>query len=981
VDRPKPGNDPDLAHATADTRRLGDPNFDASPAVPVIPRGTQVGRFLILEPLGQGGMGMVYGAYDSQLDRKIALKFLAAAADGSSPTDAATGRLQREAQAMARLSHPNVVPIYDVGTFENRVFLAIEYIEGVTLRDWLKSNPHRSWREVLRVFIEAGRGLAAAHEAGIVHRDFKPANVLIGKDGRVRVTDFGLARAAGSLGDKPPTIPARPETDSPSGLLNTPLTQAGAVVGTAGYAAPEQLFSSFVDARTDQFSFSVSLYEGLYGERPFSGNNLHAYATSLTVDSIPAPPKEAKVPLWLRRIVLRGLQANKDRWPSMGAMLDALAKDPDEERRRRLKWAGGVGAAALLGTLAAVGLWRGATAGGRRCRGMEKEMAGVWDASRKAAVRAAFLSSGRPYAEDTAELVARRLDDYGRAWVGARVEACEATHVRGEQSEALLDLRMACLDRRSVELRALVDVFAEKASAEVVDKAVEASAKLAPLGACADTQALRLAVPPPADPSTRAKVDELRRRLAEAKALDDAGRYPEGLVIARKVTEDARPLGYAPVLAEGLLEQASLEESSGDAKAAEATLREALMASADAKDDGIAANVWARLLDVVGYRLARPGEALSLRPYAEAALRRSGSDLDAQARFWGSLSSVSFSQGNYDEARQSDERALAIREKSLDADHPDIAASLNNLGGDFYVQGRYDEARQSYERSLAIRQKVLGANHPSVAASLNNLALVFQSQGRYDEARVDLERALAIQEKALGPDHPNVAASLNNLGLVLDAQGRYDEARRNFERALAIRQKAYGPDHPHVASSLSGLGDVCRKLGRYDEARQHYEQALEIRQKVFGPDHADTAAALNNLGLVSWAQGRYAEAERYHQRALAIWEKAVGPNHPDVAWALTGLAEAELSLGRPDGARAAAERAVRLREAGGVAALEIAESRFVLARALWTLDRERPRAVDLAQRAREAFAKAGEGAAKNLTQVETWLAEHHGSVR
>ncbi|MBL4686819.1 MAG: serine/threonine protein kinase, partial [Nannocystaceae bacterium] len=233
--------------------------------------GERLGRFRVLERLGKGGMGVVYSAYDPQLDRKIAVKLLRPDVQDGMGSEAATARLLREAQAMAKISDPNVIVVHEVGVLKGRVFLAMEFVDGGTLGSWMAKRP--SWREVLEVFLKAGSGLVAAHRGGLVHRDFKPENVLMGTDGRVRVVDFGLAR---SLFDEEVEehntrpIGEEPELDS----FNTPLTRTGAIMGTPAYMSPEQHLGRPATARADQFSFCVAMWEALFGSRPFRGTSL-----------------------------------------------------------------------------------------------------------------------------------------------------------------------------------------------------------------------------------------------------------------------------------------------------------------------------------------------------------------------------------------------------------------------------------------------------------------------------------------------------------------------------------------------------------------------------------------------------------------------------------------------------------------------------------------------------------------------------------
>jgi serine/threonine protein kinase len=309
--------------------------------------GDKVGRYLILTTLGTGGMGVVFSAYDPQLDRKVALKLLRAGITYN--TKDARTRLRREAQAIAQLSHPNVVNVYDVGeTEEGDLYIAMEFVEGDTLSQWLKKYP-RTWREIVDVFLQAARGVIAAHGVGLLHRDFKPDNVLVGGDGRVRVTDFGLARSV-----MVPLLPERGDTKVPTvAALNVDLTATGTVLGTPRYMAPEQLVGPDIDARGDQFSFCVALYEALYGQHPLPG------ATSVSMlekgDSAFPPPELPKVPGEIGKAVMRGLEKDRaKRFPSMGALVSELMPAPKRAPARYAVAA--LASLVLLGGLTAA-LW------------------------------------------------------------------------------------------------------------------------------------------------------------------------------------------------------------------------------------------------------------------------------------------------------------------------------------------------------------------------------------------------------------------------------------------------------------------------------------------------------------------------------------------------------------------------------------------------------------------------------------------------
>jgi serine/threonine protein kinase len=269
-------------------------------------------------------MGVVFAAYDPQLDRKVALKLLRTGLNLSSKE--ARTRLKREAQAIAQLSHPNVVAVYDVGATEaGDLYIAMEFVEGDTLTSWLKKWP-RTWREILDVFLQAGRGLGAAHATGLLHRDFKPDNVLVGGDGRVRVTDFGLARSV--LG---PDEGTRPRADMTA--LQIDLTATGTVLGTPRYMAPEQLTSADIDARADQFSFCIALFEALYGTHPLAdGTSIKMLENNVAASP---PPEGTKVPAATGRVVSRGLEKDpKKRYPNMAQLIAELSPRPERSKLR-----------------------------------------------------------------------------------------------------------------------------------------------------------------------------------------------------------------------------------------------------------------------------------------------------------------------------------------------------------------------------------------------------------------------------------------------------------------------------------------------------------------------------------------------------------------------------------------------------------------------------------------------------------------------
>ncbi|HEX8703798.1 MAG TPA: serine/threonine-protein kinase [Myxococcaceae bacterium] len=997
------------------------------PELPALmPGNTLAGRYTVLDKLGQGGMGVVVAAYDARLDRRVALKLLRRLERGEGE-ELEEAWLVREAQAMAKLSHPNVVAVYDAGTLEDgSIFIAMEYIQGQNLRRWRNQEP-RAWRQVLEAYVAAGRGLAAAHAAGLIHRDFKADNVLVGQDGRVRVTDFGLARtqsAAESGGQAPalprpsqePVAPSRArastdlmETARPSGSWTSAPTLPGLFMGTPAYMAPELFRGSPADLRTDLFAFCASLYEALFGQLPFKGSSPTDFTRAQLEGKVATPPEASEVPAWVTRTVLWGLQPEPARRPpSMEALLAALQKDPEVKRRMLLR-RGTVGLTMVGLAALAVWGWTRQQTPVSDCASVQRQLDGVWDAGVKARVREAMLGSQLSYAPDTFSRVSTVLDDYAEGWVTQRREVCEFARQQAIQAQGLSVRREYCLERRRSQLRALTELLARAPDRELVPKAVQVAQSLPPLEYCADVKALTAAVPPPEDPALRVKAESLQQELDGLEALLDAGKYKDALARADTLLSQAGQVGHMPLHARALFLAALARDGTGDYKGAEDLARQASVLAARSKELVVAARASGLVLFLTGYRQARHQDATLLKLGVDMAVELVDDDLIRANAFntQGILLSV---QGRYEEARQQYERAVALREKVLGPEHPVVTPSLNNLGNVLEEMGRYEESRRMHERVLAIREKVLGPQHPDMASALGNLGNVLTSLGRYEEALAKheralavreqalgaehplvantltnlsdslrtlgryeesqrmIERALAIQEKALGAEHPRIAVTLYSFGLVLEGLGQYEQARQEYERTLAIQEKALGAEHGDLGDPLSGLGRLAEAQGRYEEARQKYERALALREKGLGAEHVQVANSLNELSSVLTVLKRYEEAERLSARARAVMEKALGPGHPELADSLLVAGRLRLARGKPE------EAVPLLEQALAISSPQLrARSQFSLAQALWAVGKERPRAVALATQAREYWQGLGH---PGLSEASRWLTAH-----
>jgi len=857
---------------TGEDSEDGGPRFDPQK----FERGARMGRYMLLKPLGEGGMGVVYAAYDPELDRKVALKLLRTDPQGPEPT-AGRARLLREAQAMARISHPNVCAVYDAGTFQEQIFIAMEFVEGTTLHDWLAAKP-RPWRELLRVFIEAGQGLAAAHEAGLVHRDFKPGNVLIGKGERALVTDFGLARLTSMQEEDKATVELILGS-APSSALNSAVTRADIVMGTPTYMPPEQYMGITPDARSDQFSFCAALFWSLYSLRPFEPQKVYEAARVLASErpggaavSLPSvvqePPARSEVPAWVRRAVLRGLSLRpQERFPSMRELLEALAQEPRRARRRRVLLGTGLAVVAAVG--AGVALRRG----GPVCEGAEQQVAQVWNPGMRGQLEAAFTATGRPFAREAARSVGQVLDGYARDWARQHTEACVATRVQGVQTEMLLSLRAVCLERRRKELGATVRLLAA-ADARLVTRAVDVAHSLPSLLECQDIDSLSAVEALPAEPTQRARVEQLDAELAELQALARAGRYDDFLKGATKLEPEVAATGYLPLRAELQASLGWTQQRMGKADEGARRLEQAVNDAEVARADRLKASALSQLLFVRGIQ-GQAEQAEQWARLAESTIARLGGDAQLSAQVKGNLGNVALRQGRYAEAQRYFEETRKLQEGVLSPEHPHRSQTTYNLGLVALLIGEPSRAVQLLAEALRDKEAALGPQHPEVANCHNMLAWAHRDAGDTATSLRHAEQALTIRKAVFGEAHPLVADALDARGMTLIKLERYDEARTDFETALALKQKALGPDSQELSFSYDGIGQALLAAGRAGEAVAPLRKALSF-EDVEPEPLAESGFALARALVESGGAlpEALAEARKAQERFTQLGKKA-----------------------------------------------------------------------------------------------------------
>jgi tetratricopeptide (TPR) repeat protein len=816
----------------------------------IVPRSpseapTRVGRYAVGELLGAGATGSVHAAHDPELDRAVALKRLHAGGDATQ-----RARLLREAQALARLAHPNVVTVFDVGLENDEVYVAMELVRGASLRVWMAGAHSRA--EILATLVAAGRGLAAAHARGLVHRDFKPENVLVGEDGRVKVVDFGLAHEDAGTLEEGADVEA-----------SSTLTATGALLGTPAYMAPEQIDHAMrgarvpVDARADQFSFAVTAWEALEGSRPFAGaSRLKELREAIER----GPPRARRIARPLERALARALRADpRERWASMDALLATLAPAAS-----RSGWivAGTVGAAALaaVAALAAPG-----SSASMRCEASAHTLEARRDRSAEAAIGPGLASE---------------LDRWATRWASQRVEVCEATHVRHEQSEARLDVRMACLDRLSDRFVAVTGALATD---EGVRNAPELLATLEDPARCVRDESDAV----PDDASSR-----LARATLEDATLALAAGEPAR---ALEVLGAADPEALAPSLRVArALVRAEASRTLGRYDEALTAAQGALFVAEEHEGERVL-GAWIEVLRVLGAS-GRFREADDLLAHAEAARRRrTPSDVDEEAF----------------------RRARA-----------NVRAGLGDLDG---ARADLDEVARSITGRLGPRAIELASIH----ASLGNLARL---EARFDEALREHEAALAIDREVLGPRHPRVARDLHNVGGVLRARGRLDEAVARYEEALSISIASYGEHHPETALTRNSLGLVAFARRDLARARALWEAALVDLEAA---EHGDVSLVHHNLALLELDEDHPDRALVQIRAALAIDRDRVGIDAKRVAAEDLVLARALSALERREEAREALLRTIESAERLGEVELRTEAEALLAGLATTTETRDR----------------------------------------
>jgi serine/threonine protein kinase/tetratricopeptide (TPR) repeat protein len=862
-----------------------EPDENSSSRPDWLARGETIGRYVVLECLGGGGMGVIYSAWDPKLDRKLAIKVVRSR-HGRMSSTRGRARLLREGQALARLRHPNVITVHDVGAHEGQEFVAMEFVEGRTLHDRLLHGTRPPVREIMDVFLQIGRGLAAAHRAGLVHRDVKPENVMIGADGRVLVLDFGIAREG--LGPdseiledpeldqdrdpEPDDEPAQASEDAsepqavPHEVVGdhtplVPLTRSGAIVGTPAYMSPEQHRGLEVDARSDQFSFCVAMWEALNGEKPYGEGSRQKLLARMRLGHV-RPFRNRDVARRVSVALHRGLAWNPDdRHANMETLLEAL-NPRGRALEARLWWGLAVGSVAgmLIGIAATVmSLDEDAvpTAEPPSCASVGRELAEVWTPERSDELARAFEQTGLERASPSWVRAREHLDGWAARWIAARQQTCVAHFVDHRDSASIHDQRVACLEQQRGRFVELLGVL-EQPDAPLIDGAVAAAVDLPAPEQCADAKHLRElqhAMPEPESAAARQRLAELRSELEQLELRAESGRWWEELEHSSQLVAAAREARHPPLLARALLVHVIYVEHAYDGLyefvEAEQLLLEAAGLAAIAGDPHTQTQALIEAARRIGAS-GRHEEAERWLAFAEAVASTTTTQVPWSVAIADARAIIARASGRLEVARE-DLRA-AVTQLEHDGD-PTLALPgiLKHLALVDSKLGDQREAVQLLRRALVLDEQAYGPAHPRVAAIRHDLARVLEQRGEQQAALGEYQRALSIYENIHGPGRETARVRID-LGMALARTGQCADAWQPLERAIVEARAYYSLESPLLASSLEGLARACDFS--HPDAAMHAHEAVELRERMQGSRHPDFAEALGieALSLVALEQ-------------------------------------------------------------------------------------------------------------------------------
>ena len=964
---------------------------------------TKLSRYVLLKRIGSGGGGIVYVAYDSELEREVAIKVLHhRRARGHANGHA---RLLREAQTLARISHANVVAVHDVASYAVQelsswrsepvepsdgcgVFVVMDYVRGQTLGQWARASD-RHWRERLDVLLAAGRGLAAAHASGVVHRDFKPSNVLIGDDGRVLVSDFGLATAQGQSDSEvdggrstvvPHRRPSRAHRDRDrmaaaaepipsSGAVWMRLTHGGAVLGTPEFMAPEQHRGEVADTHTDQYSFCATAFEILFGQPAFDGRSPDRLL-ELKLAGIVRPSDRHGVPSRVERAILRGLEPEPtQRHPSLAVLLDELERGA-RQRRQQVVAGAVAGVVGLVGVLAVV-MHGQHQARAQACEQQANLIDDAWGDATRRAGQAAFLATEVPYATSVWESVAATLDGYAQRWSTMRSEVCLEVALAPAPRREQLQRRAACLDRDLDRFGALSELFTN-ANTRIVERATHATAALPALDACLDDDRLAAEFGHRAGATGSAVGHVAATGLARAHNLLEAGEYARGRVLLDGMLGAEATHELVPMRAPALLLRGRIRAAQGDALGAEQDLFAAQLAAERVGDSETAVLSLAYMIPVKSSLLGRYDDAERSAEQAAAKLEHHRGSPQTEAALAYELGRLRVLQGRPESARRHLLDALDLVLTYAHSDAP-IARVRTQLGKALHKSGDFAGAARQYELAQEIWQRLAGPHHPGFGELLHRRSVTAVRRHKLDEALEHAERSREILIAAFGQGHPQVVRAVDQIGRILGAQGRVEESLAFHQQAVRATRTLHSSDHPELARVVHNLGRRLLQLGRTDEALAHLEEAMSIWRAQPTPVGTSLAHALTSIGLVYVAREEWSWALPPLREALELRERAYGCDHHKTIETVVPLVSAYAANGERQQAFALLDRVEG--ELGPRPDAPRERAALTFARAQLVLEDDPVQALALAAVGETLYLQAGR-AQLEADEVAAWMRAH-----
>lgn len=839
--------------------------------------GDSIGRYLLISELGAGGMGVVYEGFDPDLDRRVAVKLLhlgpgEAATRAARDTELDQAQLMLEAQSLAKLAHPNIVAIYDVGHAHEQIYMAMELVDGVSLSDWLKRSV-RPWRSIVELFVQVADGLAAAHAAKIVHRDMKPDNVIVGHDGRVRILDFGLAHEGHGSQLWDPDRTGRSLNSAPSATQVD--QQRHRVAGTPSYMAPEQHAGSDTDGRSDQYALCVSLYQALYGNRPFRGHSLGELARAkLSLKLSPAKYRR-RVPRWLHELVLRGLAVDPDkRHPSMAALADQLRDRLSPRRRRSF-------AVAMVATACVASFSLQVVAGARQreqCSGHNARAATIWNDDADQRLGAAFQSTGVQYADQTHRAVAARLDEYMHSWTEQWRGACKATYLEGTQTPAELRLRNECLEAKLRQVQVVVQRWTQNPDRRTIDDAHAALDRMAPLEDCDDGQSWLNSAALPSDPEARARALDIESDMLEAELAFRVGHYGRATELAQASLEVAEAIDFDKGQTQGHMMLSRLAADTMRADLARRHVARAVDLAEQSGDDRMAARATTEALWIRGYQLAEAARTDELVAHARAHVQRVAHDVDLHAGFLRAHAVVLATQHQLPQSVPIFRELIEVLESEYGVGHPRILSHYANLGLTLMRVGQFAEAETLLARTSNGEAQLYGADHPGRIKNLVNLATLYMQTRRATQALTLMDEVDRISQSSDTDAAMQKLHSWSSWAMMLESVDRWREAARIWRAAFDLHRATSQRDDPRLLISGSALMRVYARLGDTQSIDPLIERLRPlIAQAGRSPEFRGQAIpALLALADVERDRGRLQQA----QAQLDQLDGLIGPTNP-----------------------------------------------------------------------------------------------------